>query len=247
MPAKVSVVIPARLGSTRLPRKVLLDIAGKPMLQRVWEQAGKMARASEVLIATDSDEVLKAAQSWGAHAVMTSPDCASGTERIASIIGDLAGDFVINVQGDEPFIPPELLDSLVAAWEQHGDDLVTATYPITDPEELTNPNRVKVVRAHQGRALYFTRSTAPYIRGVEPAQWHTQGLHWVHIGVYGYARPVLEDYAALPPSPLEQAERLEQLRFIEAGLSIHCIETAYRPLGVDTAEDLAKANLAAQA
>lgn len=247
MPAKVSVVIPARLGSTRLPRKVLLDIAGKPMLQRVWEQAGRMTCATEVLIATDSDEVLAVAQSWGARAVMTSPDCASGTERIASIIGDLAGDFVVNVQGDEPFIPSELLDGLVAAWEQHGDDLVTAAYPITTAEELANANRVKVVRAHNGRALYFSRSAVPHVRGEDEPQWHTHGLHWVHIGVYGYARRVLENYAALPPSPLEQAEKLEQLRFLEAGLNIHCIETAYHPLGVDTAEDLAKANAAAQA
>lgn len=244
MSESVSVVIPARLGSSRLPRKVLLDIAGKPMLQRVWEQACKMTVADEVLIATDSEEVREAAENWGAQVAMTSPDCASGTERISSIIELLMGDFILNVQGDEPFILPELLDALVSTWRRDGGDVITAAYPGSNAGELSDPNRVKVVRTQDGRALYFSRSAIPHVREVPIEHWPKKALHWIHIGVYGYARSVLEDYASLPTSPLEQAEKLEQLRFLEAGLSIRCIETRYKPLGVDTAEDLARANAA---
>lgn len=242
----ISVVIPARLGSTRLPRKVLLDIGGKPMLRHVWERASAMTLATEVCIATDSDEVAVAAQSWGAQVAMTSPDCASGTERIASLLATLKGDFILNVQGDEPFIPPALLDALVAAWQETGADIVTPVYRITDVQALADPNRVKVVRAGDGRALYFSRSTVPHIRGRPPEHWAESGLHWAHIGVYGYTRPVLEAHAQLSPSALEEAEKLEQLRFLDHGYRIQTVESAYHPLGVDTQEDLERARATIQ-
>ncbi len=247
--SKVSVVIPARLGSTRLPGKVLADICGKPLLRHVWDRVSRMRRATETLIATDSEQVLEAAKSWGARAVMTSPECRSGTERIASILGQLKGDFIVNVQGDEPLIEPDLLDALIERWERTPCDLVTPVRRITDPAQVSNPNVVKVVRAQDGRALYFSRSAVPYVRDAQPAQWLERATFWGHIGVYGYTRAVVEKYLALPVSPLETAESLEQLRFVDAGYVFQTVETAYHPVAVDTPEDLerVRAHMAARA
>lgn len=234
----VEVVIPARLASTRLPRKVFADLNGQPLLWHVWQRAECMQRASKVFVATDAEEVRQAVESWGGKALMTSPQCGSGTERIVSALDRLQGDFILNVQGDEPLIEPALLDALVRAREENGWDLVTAVYPLTQLEDLLNPNVVKVVRAVDGRALYFSRSPVPYVRDLPQARWLEKPIYWGHVGVYGYRREVLEAYPSLPASSLEGAERLEQLRFLEAGYSIQAIETGYRPVAVDTAEDL---------
>jgi 3-deoxy-manno-octulosonate cytidylyltransferase (CMP-KDO synthetase) len=237
----VSVVIPARLASTRLPRKVLADLGGKPVLRHVWERAARMRRATEVLVATDSEEVAAVVAGWGGQFVLTSPACRSGTERIASILDGLRGEFILNVQGDEPFIDPALLDALAERFAAAGGDLVTPVYPIRDAATLASAAVVKVVRGADGRALYFSRAAIPYGRGVPPEQWAERGGYWGHLGVYGYSRAALARYPALPESALEAAESLEQLRFLEAGFCIQTVETDYHAVAIDTPEDLARA------
>ncbi|GHB92427.1 3-deoxy-manno-octulosonate cytidylyltransferase [Cerasicoccus arenae] len=236
--AKVSVVIPARLESSRLPGKVLLDLSGKPLLQHVWERAQEMSCADEVVIATDSPEVLERATAWGAQAVMTPRECPNGTSRAACLLPDLVGDFIINLQGDEPFMKPELLDSLVEAWRTGGGDVVTAVRPIDSEADLFNPNLVKVARGRDGQALLFSRAAIPFVRDCPPSDWLSRQRYWAHIGVYGFSREALTRYPALEATELETAEKLEQLRFLEHGLAISVVETAYRPIGVDTQEDL---------
>lgn len=231
-------VIPARLGSTRLPGKVLVEIAGRPMLWHVWQRACQAHLVDRVLVATDSLEVLQAVQSWGGEARMTSSHCQSGTERIASLLPELDGDLIVNVQGDEPLLDKAMLDALIECWQAAPCDLITPVYPIHEPAELINSNVVKVVRACDGRALYFSRSPIPHQRGVSQEKWLQQATYWGHVGVYGYRRATLAAYPSLPPSPLESLEKLEQLRFLEAGYTIQTVETAYRPLAVDTPEDL---------
>jgi len=172
---------------------------------------------------------------------MTSPNCRSGTERIASILDGLKGQFILNVQGDEPFIDPVLLDALVERFANYGGDVVTPVYPIRELATLTNPAVVKVVRGADGRAWYFSRSPIPHVRGVPIEEWPARGLHWGHLGVYGYARSKLAVYATLPESPLEGIEALEQLRFLEAGWRIQTVETDYHVVAIDTLEDLIRA------
>lgn len=241
----VLVVIPARLASTRLPNKPLADLGGKPLLRHTWERTAQMRHADRLIIATDAEEIRKEAESWGATVAMTSPDCPNGTARIASLLGDHQdAEFILNVQGDEPFIEAALLDELVERWEQTRCELVTAVRPIDTAHELHNPNCVKVVRGRNGQALYFSRSAIPYQRGVAPEQWLEDGTpYWAHIGVYGYTRAAMHAYMHLEASMLEETEKLEQLRFLENGLSIQTIVTSYRPLGIDTPEDLEAARL----
>jgi len=234
----VSAVIPARLGSTRLPRKVLAEIAGRPLIWHVWNRVCQAQRIEQVLVATDADEVRSAVEAWGGQALMTSPDCRSGTHRIASVVGQLPGRFILNVQGDEPLMDPAILDSLVQRWEQSHAPIITPVYRMPGTAELFDPNVVKVVRAADGSAIYFSRSPVPYIRDIPTERWLDHHTFWGHVGVYGYAREVLEKYAALPASVLEDAERLEQLRFLEAGYRIQTVVTDYRPVAVDTLEDL---------
>jgi 3-deoxy-manno-octulosonate cytidylyltransferase (CMP-KDO synthetase) len=237
----VSVVIPARLASTRLPRKVLADLGGQPVLRHVWERVARMRHATEILVATDSEEVAAAVAEWGGQFVMTSPDCRSGTERIASILDGLKGQFILNVQGDEPFIDPALLDALAESFARSGGDVVTPVYAVRDYATLVNPAVVKVVRGADGRAWYFSRSPIPHVRGVPMEQWPARGLHWGHLGVYGYARAKLAAYSTLPESPLESVEALEQLRFLEAGWRIQTVETQYHAVAIDTPDDLIRA------
>jgi 3-deoxy-manno-octulosonate cytidylyltransferase (CMP-KDO synthetase) len=233
-------VIPARLGSTRLPRKVLADIAGKPLIQHVWERVRQSIRIHEIIIATDSEEIQEVAGSFGAEVIMTSPDCRSGTERIASVFDQLDGDLILNVQGDEPLIPPTLIDDLIAKWQAQPCDMITAVYQIPSHEELIDPTVVKVVRARNGFALYFSRTPIPYIRDVPQEEWVEKHVYWGQIGVYGYSRSILKSFFTFPDSELENSERLEQLRFLEAGKSIFTIETDYRSIDVDLPADLAR-------
>lgn len=234
------VVIPARLASTRLPRKVLADIAGKPMLQHVWERVAQVNNIDFALVATDSAEVVQAVSEWGGQALLTDPNCQSGTERIASIIDQLDADLILNVQGDEPLVDPVMLDALVTSWLANPCDLITPVYRIKDVSDLSNPNVVKVVRAQDGRALYFSRSPIPYVRDWPLEQWLEHQLFWGHIGVYGYRRELLEKYYEFPSSLLQKTENLEQLQFLEAGYRIQTIETGYQSVAVDTREDLEK-------
>lgn len=231
-------IIPARLSSTRLPRKVLADIHGHPLIWHVWRHVCQAGSINQVYIATDSDEVHKVARAFGAEVLMTSPDCSSGTERIASVIDQLDADLILNVQGDEPFVDPAMLDAMVEQWQAAPCDLITPVFRINNQEELSSPNVVKVARASDGRALYFSRSPIPYLRDIPVESWLENGEFWGHIGVYGYARAVLESYSTMPESHLEQMEKLEQLRFLEAGYQIQTIPTGYRPNAVDTLEDL---------
>jgi 3-deoxy-manno-octulosonate cytidylyltransferase (CMP-KDO synthetase) len=234
----VTLCIPARLGSTRLARKVLLDLGGKPVVQHVWERAKKVKQADHVVIVTDADEVAQVAKNFGAEVIMTSPDCPSGTARIASVLHQLKGDFFVNVQGDEPFIEPELLDNLITCWKKTQCSLVTAVSKITQDERLQASSVVKVVRAENGEAIYFSRSPIPYFRGKDISDWLKNFSYWSHIGVYGYNRDTLARYPQLSATALEAVESLEQLRFLAHGFKFQTIETAYHPVAIDTAEDL---------
>jgi 3-deoxy-manno-octulosonate cytidylyltransferase (CMP-KDO synthetase) len=238
---RVVAVIPARLGSTRLPRKVLGDIAGRPMLWHVFQAVRRAKLVDEVFVATDSHEVVKAVEQWGGQALLTSPHCRTGTDRIASILDHLEGDFVINVQADEPLMHPRVVDSLVERWVEQRSLIVTPVYRIISLQELENSAVVKVVRAATGRAIYFSRAAIPVLRDVPRSHWLSSAVYWGHVGAYGFARCALSIYGSLPPSRLEEGECLEQLRFIEAGYEIDTVETSYRPIGVDTPEDLQEA------
>lgn len=235
--------IPARLGSTRLPRKVLLDLGGKPVVQHVWERAKKVKQATRVVILTDADEIAKVATGFGAEVIMTSHDCASGTARIASVLNQLPGEFFLNVQGDEPFIEPDLLDQLITRWIETKCRLVTAVSKITQAERLQSSSVVKVVRAENGEAIYFSRSPIPFLRGAEIAEWVKQKDYWSHIGVYGYDRATLAGYEKLKSTTLESMESLEQLRFLAHGITFQTVVTNYHPIAIDTAEDLSAARL----
>jgi len=233
-------IIPARLASTRLPRKVLADVCGKPLVQHVWERVSQAKNVDSVIVATDSPEVVQVVAAWGGKAMLTDPACQSGTERIASLLDRLDADLILNVQGDEPLVDPDMLDALIASWVSTPCDLITPVYRITSLEDLNNPNVVKVARARDGRALYFSRSPIPYVRDWPQEKWLEHQAFWGHIGVYGYRKEILEKYAGLPASPLQAAESLEQLRFLEAGYIFQTVETTYRSVAVDTQEDLDK-------
>jgi 3-deoxy-manno-octulosonate cytidylyltransferase (CMP-KDO synthetase) len=237
----ITLCIPARIASTRLPRKVLLDLGGKPVVQHVWERAKRVRQADRVILLTDSEEVAQVARGFGAEVVMTSPDCPSGTARMASVIDRVPGEFFLNVQGDEPFIEPDLLDGLISRWKETKCRLVTAVSRIASAERLLAPSVVKVVRAVNGEALYFSRSPIPHLRGVDPAEWVNRRDYWVHIGVYGYDRATLAGYAQLAPTELESVESLEQLRFLAHGLTFQTVVTDYHPVAIDTPEDLVAA------
>lgn len=235
---KTIAVIPGRLSSSRLPRKVLADINGYPLIWHVWHRVLQTNNIDQVWITTDSEEVKVVAEAFGAQVLMTSPDCQSGTERIASVVDLLDADLILNVQGDEPLVDPLMLDSLVETWLISPCDLITPVYPIQTVTELESPNVVKVVRSSTGRAIYFSRTPIPYLRDFPFDYWLDNNQFWGHIGVYGYRREVLLNYHKLPKSQLEDLERLEQLRFLDAGYQILTVETGYRPNSVDVAEDL---------
>ena len=232
------VAIPARLKSTRFPRKVLADIHGRPMLWYVYRAASQAKSISAVWVLTDSREVLDEATSWGASALMTPEDCPSGTARIVSAMDELEGDIIVNVQADEPLLRSDVVDGLVAALQGSTAQVATPVYPIENIEELVNPNLVKVVRSPDGRALYFSRSPIPYVRDVPQQDWIRHTPFWGHVGVYAYRRVVLEEYPQLPESGLEAAEKLEQLRLLEAEVQILTVEIDSRPQGVDVPSDL---------
>ncbi|MEY2820955.1 MAG: 3-deoxy-manno-octulosonate cytidylyltransferase [Opitutales bacterium] len=236
--SSVTLCIPARLASTRLPRKVLLDLGGKPVVQRVWERARQVRQAARVVLLTDSEEVATVARGFGAEVMMTDPACPSGTARMASVMDRLDGDFFLNVQGDEPFIAPDLLDALISRWKETGCPLVTAVSRIADAGRLLATSVVKVVRAENGEAIYFSRSPVPHLRGVDPSEWTARRDYWAHVGVYGYDRATLAAYPRLGATELEAAESLEQLRFLAHGMTFQTVVTGYHPVAIDTPEDL---------
>jgi 3-deoxy-manno-octulosonate cytidylyltransferase (CMP-KDO synthetase) len=237
--ANTLIVIPARLQATRLPGKPMLDIAGVPMIVQVWRRA-VAADAGRVVVATDSVDVLAAVEAAGGEAVMTRADHVSGSDRIFDAItrvdADARADFVVNLQGDLPTLEPHLVAACLAPLAEPAADIATLAAAITDEHERTNPNVVKVVGSPlpgtgRLRALYFTRATAPW----------GEGPLYHHIGIYAYRRAALARFVSLQPSPLEQREKLEQLRALEAGMRIDVSVVDTVPLGVDTPADLERA------
>lgn len=234
VPRKILGVIPARFASTRFPGKVLAQIAGKTMLQHVYERASLCTYLTKVIIGTDDDRVYAVAKSFGARVRMTLADHVSGTDRVAEVASAEDAAIIVNIQGDEPLISPAAIDAAVLPLV-HEPDLVMGTLKkrIEDPREIADPNVVKVVTDRAGDAIYFSRCAIPFDREKSAA-----APYFKHIGLYVYQRDFLLAYSALPVGPLETAERLEQLRALENGYRIRVVETEYESLGVDTPEDL---------
>ncbi len=248
-PLRTLGVIPARLASTRLPRKVLRQVAGRPLLAWVVDAARACPQLDQLLVATDSDEVAALCRDLDVPAQLTSPDLPSGTDRIHAVAQLIDAEIYVNIQGDEPFLRPEHIAALLRPFAHPHVDVTTLKVPCT-PENIANPNAVKVVTAADGRALYFSRATIPYRRdaalnptttggapGLASETW-VQPEHWKHIGLYAYRRAALNRFPTLPTSQLERTERLEQLRFLENGLSIYVEPTDFDTIGVDTEADL---------
>ncbi len=238
------IVIPARFASERLPGKVLLDLAGQPMLQRVWQRAIESS-AQSVVIATDDDSIVAIAKDFGAQVLLTRSDHQSGSDRIAECASKLDwpdDHLVVNLQGDEPLMPPACLDQVAALLDQQTDCEVASLYwPITEANEVRNPNAVKVVTDSKDRALYFSRSTIPYARSFSDIDAAlSSGVEWKrHLGLYAYRLAALRRFTRCKPTPLEQAERLEQLRIMEQGGRIALARACeFIPAGIDTHDDL---------
>jgi 3-deoxy-manno-octulosonate cytidylyltransferase (CMP-KDO synthetase) len=231
-----AVIIPARYASTRFPGKPLHVIAGKPLVQHVWERCGKCRNVQRVLVATDDERIAAAARGFGADVCMTSPEHQSGTDRIAEAARSLPeATHVINVQGDEPLISPDLVDELAGKMQADAQiGMITAVHALSDESLLDNPNIVKCVLTRDGRALYFSRSRIPHPRGKHP-----QMQCWRHMGIYGFRRNFLEQFVQWEPSPLEVTESLEQLRALENGAAIHVVITDHDSPGIDTPEQAA--------
>jgi len=240
---KAICIIPARLRSERLPGKPLALIHGKPMIQWVYENACRANMLDEVIVATDHQTIAEHIQSIGGKAVMTDPELPSGTDRVAVVAVKIEAEIVVNLQGDEPFVDPALLNELVSVFSQKEIGIATLVCPVLDEEELTDPNLVRVVRDQNGYALYFSRSVIPFIRGEEPGVgWLSRFTFFRHIGIYAYRKPILMKISQLAPGLLESAEKLEQLRWLENGYKIYTHLTNYKSFSVDTPEDLHKAN-----
>ena len=235
----VLIVIPARYGSSRLPGKMLKTINGKPVIEYVY-QACKQANVGEVIIATENQIVVDAVAKFGAKGVLTSDQCQSGTDRIFEVAKNRPEQFIINVQGDEPFILPSTVAAIAELLKKDPScDISTAIAPTLDDAKIDNPNCVKAVLAKDGRALYFSRSRVPFKREITLENKNVP--YWQHCGIYGYRRAALERFVALPASPLEQLEKLEQLRALEDGMTIKCVEIEAAGPAIDTADDLRRA------
>jgi 3-deoxy-manno-octulosonate cytidylyltransferase (CMP-KDO synthetase) len=226
-------VIPARLDSTRLPRKVLREIAGKPMLYHVYTRARRSEQLHDLLVATDSDEVVAACRAHAIPVVLTAREHPSGTDRMWEVARSRPADVYVNIQGDEPLVTRGHVDGLVAPFLASTDTQVSTLKIRATPEEIDNPNAVKVVCDARGRALYFSRHAVPYDRDGRGGI-----AYFKHLGMYAYTRAALDAFHSLPPSALEQAERLEQLRFLEHGIPVTVGETTDPTIGVDTEKDL---------
>ena len=227
---KVIAVIPARLASMRLPRKMLREISGRPLAVWVYDAVRRCSRLDDVILATDSEEILAACQKHDCNVQMTSDQHRSGTERVHEVSQSASADVYLNVQGDEPMVRPEQIDTIVELMISTEAMVGTLKTP-AKPDDIGNPNAVKVVTDSAGKALYFSRATIPYDRdGTHPS-------YFKHLGIYAYRKPALDRFVSLPESSLERAERLEQLRFLENGISIYAAETPFDSIGVDTEED----------
>lgn len=232
-------VIPARYGSQRLPAKPLLDIGGKPMIQHVYERAAQATRVQDVVVATDDERIASAVKSFGGKCLMTPAHVRSGTDRVAHAARDIEADIIVNLQGDEPLIPPAMVNEAVEILLQHPEAGVgTLVRRIETTEELLSPAVVKVVLDVEGRCLYFSRSPIPHVRDVEQGQWLGKATFFKHIGLYVFRRKMLMEYAAMAQTPAERTEKLEQLRILEHGFTIRAVVTHHDSIPVDTAADL---------
>jgi 3-deoxy-manno-octulosonate cytidylyltransferase (CMP-KDO synthetase) len=237
-PPKVIVVIPARYGSTRLPGKPLVSLAGKPMIQRVYERAKLAQRVNRVVVATDDDRIVKAILEFGGEARMTRPDHRTGTERVAEVAAHETGDIFVNVQGDEPLLDPAAVDTAVGALlEEPQAAIATVATPIRTPADIMDPNVCKVVLDFDENALYFSRAPIPWVRDTGG---HVQARHLKHLGLYVFRRDALLEYPTLPQGELERIEQLEQLRWLENGWKIRVAEVAHDAVSVDVPEDVAR-------
>lgn len=241
---KILAIIPARYASTRFPAKPLAMLEDKPIVQRVYEQVAKAVE--RVIVATDDERIYNAVVAFGGEAVMTSPDHKSGTDRCAEAYEKLncKADIVINVQGDEPFIEPAQIETLIACFENKTIDIATLVKPFSAEDgiaALENPNSPKVVLNEAGEAIYFSRSVVPYLRGVERSEWLKRHTFYKHIGIYAFRAETLSRVTQLAQTPLEKAESLEQLRWLESGYKIGVGITNIETIGIDTPEDLQRA------
>jgi 3-deoxy-manno-octulosonate cytidylyltransferase (CMP-KDO synthetase) len=232
---RIAAVIPARLQSTRMARKVLRPIAGRPMVEWVWRAASLSGLMDPVVVATDAEEVADACRARSIPVVMTSPACPSGSDRVREVSRQIDADIYVNIQGDEPTLTADFFPPLLDLFARPEVEVTTLSV-CCPPEEFTNPNAVKVVTARDGRALYFSRATIPFDRDQVGFTGYRK-----HLGIYAYRKAALERFAALPPSPLEKLERLEQLRLLENGIAIYVADAPRDTIGVDTEEDLVRA------
>lgn len=233
---KVAVIIPARLESTRFPRKLLAHLDGKPVLQWVFESLKGISVIDNLIIATDSKELSDFGRSIGAEVALTSSSHLSGTDRCAEVAEQLEHDIIINVQGDEPFIEAKPIEDLIQLFRENKDiEIATLVRRFEDNEDIQDPNKVKVVTDVNHRALYFSRSVVPY--GADHSEYKK------HVGVYGFCRETLLDISKFSPTPLEKSERLEQLRWMDHGCQIYALETEYTSISIDTSEDLQAAEV----
>lgn len=238
---KFIAIIPARYASTRFPGKPLAMLGGKPVIQRVYEQAVKVL--SEAYVATDDERIFHAVKSFGGQAVMTRSDHKSGTDRIQEAVEKIQtqADVIINIQGDEPFVQPSQLETLMQLFDAPETQIGTLGKPFETMEAVENPNSPKIVCDRRGFALYFSRSVIPYVRGKEQQEWLQHYPYLKHLGLYAYRREVLHEITQLPQSPLELAESLEQLRWLENGYRIRVGLTDVETVGIDTPDDLQRA------
>jgi len=237
-PPKVVIVIPARYGSTRLAGKPLISLAGKPMIQRVYERAKLAEKADRVIVATDDERVVKAVEEFGGEARMTRTDHRTGTDRVAEVAAHVAGDVFVNVQGDEPLLDPAAVDTAVNALrEQPAAAISTVATPIKTPADIMDPNVVKAVLDFENYALYFSRAPIPWVRD---AASKIQVRHLKHLGLYVFQRDALLEYPTLPQGELERVEQLEQLRWLENGWRIRVAEVEHDAVSVDVPEDVAR-------
>ena len=237
---KILGLIPARYGSTRFPGKPLALLAGKPMVQWVYERASQAELLSEVIVATDDQRIFDAVQKFGGRVLMTRNDHPSGSDRIAEVAATSDAEIIVNIQGDEPLIEPAAIDlGVKILLDQPTAQVGTLVGPIRDAADLRNPNIVKVALAQDNTALYFSRLAIPFCRGARvDAEWLQQHTYFKHIGLYIFRRDMLLQFVKWPPGVLERVENLEQLRLLEHGVKIHVAVTAYEARGVDTPEDL---------
>lgn len=240
-------IIPARYASSRFPGKPLLDIKGKSMIMRVFEQARKADLLRDVFVATDDQRIFDHVNQSGGQAIITAAHHNSGTERCLEAFRILvhkkkctANEIILNIQGDEPFIEPTQINSLVKLFERPEVEIASLIKKITDPEQINNPDCVKVVAGKNLQALYFSRSPIPFIRDINEEEKFSSGLYFKHIGMYAYRSHVLSQICSLPPTPLEKAEKLEQLRWLENGFSIHLEITEHESIAIDSPADLLK-------